>query len=182
MKMLKYIVMILFVVPVLASAGCRMPEDSIGIEVFSVQDQGSKDVSLSNNDDMAERFTDPGRSSDGETVAMWAMRYDKLSEKADNLSEDNRKYSIENSELKHKITELEGQLASTKSELDDAVKFLGDMQVELVNWKRDVLGYRKDIKSAHDAQIRALTKIVRLLGGETADMGETGAGEEQKDD
>jgi len=181
MKMLKYTVIILFVVSAFGFVGCKVPEESIGIEVFSLNDKDSVDGGQAQNE-MADRFTDPGKSSDGDSVAMWAKRYDSLSEKADELSADNRKYSVENSELKYKIAELEGELETTKSELDDAVKFLGDMQVELVNWKRDVLGYRKEIKSAHDAQIRALTKIVKLLGGETADVEESEAVEEQKDD
>jgi len=169
MKTLKYTVTILFVGSVLAAGGCKMPEEPISVDMFIPQDQG-RQVVVQDNDDMARRFSSSEESGDGETVAMWVKRYDKLSEKADRLSEDNKKSAVENNELKHRIIELEMELKKTKTELDDAVKFLGDMQIELVNWKRDVLGNRDRIEAAHAVQIEYLTKIVKLLGGETVEM------------
>ena len=179
MEILKYTVMILFVGLVLC--GCKMPEEPISVDMLIPREQ-SPQVVVQNDDDMARRFADPDKSSDGETVAMWVKRYDKLSEKADKLNEENRKSAVENNELKHKIIELEMELEKTKAELDDAVKFLGDMQIELVNWKRDVLGNRDRIEAAHGIQIEYLTKIVKLLGGETVEVEKTPSAEAQKDE
>jgi len=181
MKTLKYAVTILFVASVLAAGGCKMPEEPISVDMFIPQEQ-SPQVVVQGDDDMAKRFAEPDKSSDGETVAMWVKRYDKLSEKADKLSADNKKSAVENSELKHRIIELETELKKTKTELDDAVKFLGDMQIELVNWKRDVLGNRDRIEAAHSVQIEYLTKIVKLLGGETVGVEKAPSAEVQKDE
>lgn len=181
MKTLKYTVTILFVVSILAAGGCKMPEEPLNVDMFVPQDQG-RQVVVQDDDNMARRFADPDKSGGGETVATWVKRYDKLSEKADKLSEDNKKSAVENNELRHKIIELETELKKTKAELDDAVKFLGDMQIELVNWKRDVLGNRDRIEAAHGVQIEYLTKIVRLLGGEAVGVEKAPSAEVQKDD
>lgn len=175
MKILKYTVTILFIASILTASGCKMPEEPLSIDMFTPQVQG-REVIAQGNDDMARRFANPDKSGDGETVAMWARRYDTLSAKADKLSADNTKSAVASSELRHKVIELETELKKTKAELDDAVKFLGDMQIELVNWKRDVLGNRDRIEAAHSVQIEYLTKIVKLLGGEAVEM------EAQKDD
>jgi len=175
MKILKDAVTILFVISILTASGCKMSEEPLSVDMFTPQAQAPEVVDQ-DDDNMAKRFANPDRSSDGQTVAMWAKRYDTLSEKADKLSADNTKTAVENSELKHRIIELETELKKTKAELDDAVKFLGDMQIELVNWKRDVLGNRDRIEAAHGVQIEYLTKIVKLLGGEAVEL------EAQKDD
>jgi hypothetical protein len=175
MKILNIAVTILFIGSILTASGCKMPEEPLSVDMFTPKVQ-SPEVVDQGNDDMARRFANPDESGGGQTVAMWAKRYDTLSEKADKLSADNTKSAVENSELKHRIIELETELKKTKAELDDAVKFLGDMQIELVNWKRDVLGNRDRIEAAHGVQIEYLTKIVKLLGGEAVEM------EVQKDD
>ena len=181
MKILNIAVTILFVASILAAGGCKMSEEPLSVDMFTpqVQDQGRQVVDQ-DDDDMARRFANPDRSGDGETIAMWVKRYDTLSAKADKLSEDNKKSAMENIELRHRIIELETELKKTKAELDDAVKFLGDMQIELVNWKRDVLGNRDRIEAAHGVQIEYLTKIVKLLGGEAVGPEETPSGEVQK--
>ena len=181
MKTLKYTVTILFVVSILAAGGCKMPDEPLNVDMFIPQDQG-RQVVVQDNGDMARRFSSSDESGGGETVATWVKRYDKLSEKADKLSEDNKKSAVENNELRHRIIELETELKKTKVELDDAVKFLGDMQIELVNWKRDVLGNRAGIEAAHGVQIEYLTKIVRLLGGEAVEVKETPSAEVRKDE
>ena len=175
MKILNIAVTILFVASFLTVASCKMPEEPLSVDMFTPQTQ-SPEVVDQGDDNMAKRFSSSDESGGGQTVAMWAKRYDTLSAKADKLSADNTKTAVENSELKHKIIELETELKKTKAELDDAVKFLGDMQIELVNWKRDVLGNRDRIEAAHGIQIEYLTKIVKLLGGETVEV------EVQKDD
>ena len=173
--------MILFVALVLVLCGCKMPEEPISVDMFTPRQQGPQ-VVVRDDGDMARRFAEPDKSSEGETIAAWVKRYDKLSEKADQLAEENKKSAVANSELKHKIIELEAELAKTRAELDDAVKFLGDMQIELVNWKRDVLGNRDRIEAAHGVQIEYLTKIVKLLGGEAVDIEEAPSSEAQKDE
>ena len=37
---------------------------------------------------------------------------------------------------------------------------------ELTNWKTNVLGFREEIRSAEQAQLDALHRVLKLLGGE----------------
>ncbi len=38
--------------------------------------------------------------------------------------------------------------------------------LSLNNWKNDVLGFREEMRSAQTAQLQALMKILKALGGE----------------
>ena len=40
------------------------------------------------------------------------------------------------------------------------------MRIELNNWKIDILGFRDEIRDAETAQLEALLKILKVLGGE----------------
>jgi hypothetical protein len=40
------------------------------------------------------------------------------------------------------------------------------MLIELNNWKTDVIGFREEIRAADRAQLEALLKILKVLGGE----------------
>ena len=40
------------------------------------------------------------------------------------------------------------------------------MRIELNNWKTDVLGFREEMRDAEIEQLRALLKILEILGGE----------------
>ena len=44
-------------------------------------------------------------------------------------------------------------------------------RIELNNWKNDVLGFRGEMQDAQKAQLEALLKILKLMGGEVNQPG-----------
>ena len=106
----------------------------------------------------------------GPTVAEAAMelskKYAKLSEEATTLRQRNQNFTDENRLLKDKVVALEGQLQQTQKELTEANDLLREMLIELNNWKTDVIGFRGEMRNAEKAQLEALLKILKVLGGE----------------
>ena len=165
MKPTKTIITISLVLTVLLG-GCKVVDEPITIGVFPTPEPvvaaGQSDES------MQRRFIDPAESSGSavDTAVMWANRYDELSKKTEKLREENQKYALENVGLKQKVSRLETELAQAQTELDEANIFLGQMQVELVKWKSDVLGFRDEMRKAQSVQLQALTRIMKILGAE----------------
>jgi chromosome segregation ATPase len=90
----------------------------------------------------------------------------KLVEEIKFLREKNQIISDENKNLKDNLVVKERKLKQAEKELQDATDLLVDMQLELNNWKTDVLGFRDEIRQAEKAQLNALLKILTVLGGE----------------
>ncbi len=122
-----------------------------------------------NRQDMiAKRF--PGPTLQGRTVVESAIelseKYAKISEEALVLRERNQNLVDENRKFKEQSSRFEADLKKTQKELAEANDLLIEMRVELNNWKMDVLGFRNEIRQAETAQLEALLKILRVLGGE----------------
>jgi hypothetical protein len=118
---------------------------------------------------IGHRFTDPSQEATSavEKALMWSERYEQLSGKAEQLRQDNTDLQIENNELKMQLSKLQVELDQAQKELADANAFLQDLQLELTQWKSDVLGFRDEIRAAQAAQMQALMKVLRVLGAET---------------
>ncbi len=111
--------------------------------------------------------TEEGREKTAvENAVMWSKKYDELNEKYERLTRENTDLKLENNNLKAKTAQLQKELERTEQELAEANQFLQELQLELTKWKSDVLGFRDEIKAANSAQLKALTKILRLLGAE----------------
>jgi chromosome segregation ATPase len=93
-------------------------------------------------------------------------KYAELCEEAVALREKNQNLIDENSQLKERISVLEADLKKTQKELTEANDLLIEMRIELNNWKMDVIGFRDEIRQAESAQLEALLKILKILGGE----------------
>ena len=95
------------------------------------------------------------------------------------LRQQKEDFVAQNQQLKERVTALEGQLQQTEKELTEANDLLIEMRIELNNWKTDVLGFRNEMRDAETAQLEALLKILRVLGGEiqaaSAEGGEIGS-------
>jgi hypothetical protein len=61
---------------------------------------------------------------------------------------------------------LQKQLQQTQKELNEANEIMISMRAELNKWKQDVLGFRDEMRSAEKAQLEALLKIMKVLGGD----------------
>ncbi len=96
----------------------------------------------------------------------WSKRYSEVSDQLARAGQDNRLLRKESVELKQQVTKLQTDLSLAETELQDANDMLMELQKQLENWKASVLGFRQEMRQAQRAQLDALTKVLKLLGGE----------------
>jgi len=143
-------------------SGCTTLQDPVEVRLpfGSTQTQQSSSVE--------KRFQKS--TTQGPTVVESAMqlskKYAKLSEEAAVLRQENQNFIAQNHQLKDQVTTLEAKLQQTQKELTEANDLLREMLIELNNWKTDVIGFRGEMRSAEKAQLEALLKILKVLGGE----------------
>jgi len=120
------------------------------------------------SDAFAQRFQEA--TTKNPTVVESAIelsdKYAKLIEEASYLKQENQSLASRNQQLKDQVTEIESKLRETQDELKDTTEVLVEMRLELNNWKTDVLGFREEMRNAQSAQLQALMKIMKALGGE----------------
>ena len=95
-------------------------------------------------------------------------KHAELSRQAAELDRANQGLIAVNNQLKAQVTSLEGELKQAQKELTEANDLLIEMRVELNNWKTSILGFRDEMRQAETAQLEALLRILRVLGGEVA--------------
>ncbi|MCK4291775.1 MAG: hypothetical protein KAY65_01155 [Planctomycetes bacterium] len=144
-------------------AGCTVEKP---IEVVLKPDPS---VGLIKQANAPKRFRDS--SQEGLTVVESAMelsaKYAKLAEQTAAVKEKNQELISENQRLKDRLVPCDAQLKQAQKELAEANDLLIEMRIELNNWKTDILGFRNEMREANKAEIEALIKILRVLGGET---------------
>ncbi|MHC4061973.1 MAG: hypothetical protein ACYSUC_09485 [Planctomycetota bacterium] len=132
------------------------------------------DVTLSDFDqtrdtDLLERRfkePDPQELTAVEPAIELSKRYAELSEETAALKLQSGDLIAENDQLKGHIDALEAELLKTQEELAQANNLLREMVIELNNWKTNVIGFRDEMRGAEKAQLEALLKILKVLGGE----------------
>lgn len=112
-----------------------------------------------------------GQKSAMQRVNELSEKYAALADKCMKLQKDNEALREENRALTASEAKARGDLAQTRNELRDANIELEALSADLAQWKENVLGWRGKIADAQAAQIEKLTRIIRLLGGETAETG-----------
>ncbi len=85
-------------------------------------------------------------------------------QKTRDLTERARVFSAE-------IADLKAQLARAQQELSEANQLLIEVRGENERWKADILGYRDEMRHAHQTELEALFKVLKLLGAELPDAG-----------
>ncbi len=101
-----------------------------------------------------------------ESAIALSDKYAKLSEEASALKQQKQALDAENKKLTEDLQNCRGQLERAQKELTEINDLLVQMRLELNNWKSDVLGFRDEMREAEKAQLEALLKILKLLGGE----------------
>lgn len=101
-----------------------------------------------------------------ESAMELSKKYFTLSEEAVVLRQLNKELIVQNKQLGDKAAALDTQLKQAQKELNEANNFLIEMRVELNNWKVNILGFRDEMRGAEKAQLEALFKILKALGGE----------------
>lgn len=162
MKLIGRIIISLLFMLMFISSGCSEGQRSLKII------PGSGSGSSQHDDMVAKRFQDstPQGTTAIESAMELSERYARLSEEAAKLRQQNQEYASNNQELDDRISDLESQLEQAQKELTEANDLLIEMRVELNNWKTDILGFREEIRDAETAQLEALMKILRVLGGD----------------
>jgi len=102
-----------------------------------------------------------------ERVVVLSERLQQSQEKVIALQKDSRRIAEENRRLQALAAAQEADLKQARKELADGNNLLMEMRGELERWKRDVLGFRKEMQVAQQAQLEATAKVIQLLGGET---------------
>jgi chromosome segregation ATPase len=101
-----------------------------------------------------------------ESAIALSDKYAKLSEEDTALKQRNQALDTENKRLKDEMQTCRSQMEQLQKELSDANDLLVEMRLELNNWKNDILGFRDEMREAEKAQLEALMKILKLMGGE----------------
>ncbi len=160
----KTILILISLIPILLLSNCVSVQEPIRVAARS----GSAEIQQSAS--VAKRFQESASQTQDITVVESAMELSKkyaiLSEQATVLRQENRDLTARNLQLKDQVVALETQLRQTQKELTEANDLLITMRIELNNWKVDILGFRDEIRIAETAQLEALLKILKVLGGE----------------
>jgi len=104
-----------------------------------------------------------------DAAMMWAERYAAAILERDAALDRARDAERGQDDAEKKTRELQRELEQAHRELADANKTLLVLQGELEKWKRDVLGFREEIRAAMAAELTALQQIMKVLGGELAE-------------
>ena len=140
--------------------GCTAPQEKAQTTILPDSAGGRQNGSI------AKRFQEPPSRTAVESAIELSEKYAKLSDEAAVLRQENQDFTAKNQQLKEQVTALETQLRQTQKELGEANDLLIQIHLELNNWKTDVLGFRDEMRDAEKAQLEALLKILKVLGGE----------------
>jgi len=116
-----------------------------------------------------ELLNEPGAVDDETTASDIAAR---LSEKYGKAVEEIKKLQDEHNEAIDKdrtsqarIVKLQTDLARAERELTEANAMLLEMREELKQWKRDVLGFRSEMRQSQKAMLDAVTRLTVVISG-----------------
>ncbi len=122
------------------------------------------------NEIIAKRFQESAaqNSTAVESAVELSQKYATLSEEAATLRQRNQ-------QLQEQTAAFEAQLRQTQKELTEANDLLIEMRMELNNWKSNILGFRDEMREAETAQLEALLRILKVLGGQTVETAQSGS-------
>ena len=160
----KTILILISLMPIFLLSNCVSVQEPLRVAARSDSTEIQQSASV------AKRFQESAPQIQNPSVVASAMELSKkhviLSEQTDVLRQQNRELIVQKQQLKDQVVALEVQLRQTQKELTEANDLLITMRIELNNWKVDILGFRNEIRNAETAQLEALLKILKVLGGE----------------
>jgi len=161
-SMKKTILLLISLMPISLLLSCSPAQKPTEVAVRS--DSIEKHQSAS----VAERFQEsaPQKPTVIESAMELSKKHAKLSEETAVLRQENRDLIVQKQQLEEQVVALQLQLQQTQKELTEANDLLITMRIELNNWKTDILGFRDEMRDAETAQLEALLKILKVLGGE----------------
>jgi septal ring factor EnvC (AmiA/AmiB activator) len=121
-------------------------------------------------EDTGLRYTsDAPKEASFKDVRAWAEKYKQISKQNEQLKKQNQELTTDNTRLVKRFDTMRASLEETEGELSDANDMLIEMRKELDGWKANVLGFREESNYVHKEQLKALVKILKLLGAEYDD-------------
>jgi hypothetical protein len=128
---------------------------------------------LGRSDPMVDKTAakyDPGTSeglTSVESALILSEKYASLAVESEKMRQENKKLMEENVDLSKKMAAIQAEFDQVSKELKDANAMLIDMRIEINNWKNSVLGFRDEMRASQGAQLDAMLRIMKLLGGES---------------
>jgi septal ring factor EnvC (AmiA/AmiB activator) len=102
-----------------------------------------------------------------DSAVEWSIKYAQTSEKLLAGQRENQELADKNRALASQIVKFQADLDNSQKHIKEAEAMMLELRGELDKWKTNVLGFRQEMRDAQQAQLEALQKILRLLGGET---------------
>ena len=100
----------------------------------------------------------------------WSKKYAILADSHMKLQRARQASVDDNRKLTDQLAKSKQDLSQARKELSAANSMLGELNKELARWKRDVLGFRQELRRAQKVQISLMSRIVVLLGGEAPEI------------
>jgi len=110
--------------------------------------------------------TPPATPTAIESALAWSQKYAQAVEDLSRQQEANRQLADDKRQLIEQVAATQTKLARAQKELQETNDLLITVRQENEKWKADVLAHRAEILLAHKAEMDALVKVLRLLGGE----------------
>ena len=171
-SMKKTILLLISLMPISLLLSCSPAQKPTEVAIRSDSIEKYQSASV------AERFQEsaPQKPTFIESAMELSKKHAKLSEETAVLRQENRDLIVQKQQLEDQVVALEAQLRQTQKELTEANDLLISMRIELNNWKTDILGFRDEMRDAETAQLEALLKILKVLGGEVKTKSAQGQG------
>ena len=166
MNHIKKIFLVLTLVIIVLS-GCNMdvPGEIANATITSIQKKPNSQKHVPT--DSRNRFiSNTADDSCFEDVRGWAEKYKELKSKNEQLEKLNAELTTDNKRFVKRFDAMSANLKITEKELSDANELLIEMRKELDGWKANVLGFREEINEVHKEQLKALVRVLKLLGAE----------------
>jgi septal ring factor EnvC (AmiA/AmiB activator) len=131
------------------------------------------DMQLSSPSAASLTSAEPQGPTAVESAIALSDKYAKLIEEAAALRQSKQTLEAENQKLETDLKICRSQLEQAQKELAQANDLLLQTRLELNTWKNDVLGFRGEMRDAQKAQLETLYRILKLMGGEVNQPGNT---------
>ena len=167
----KTILLLSLVIIVLSGCNINVPEDMLP-DTFTASNKKANSSDPVPKDNRKRFTSSTADNSSYEEARDWAVKFKELKAKSVQLKKYNSELTADNKRLAKRFDSMRANLEITEQELSDANDMLIEQRKELVNWKTNVLGFREESNYVHKEQLKALVKILKLLGAEYEDTGD----------
>lgn len=101
-----------------------------------------------------------------ESALIWSEKYSEAVEKLVIMQQENRQLTEANRAWSDQNAKLQQEFEQCRTELEQANEMLLEMRSELDKWKKNVLGFRHEMRQAQETQLIALRRVLKLLGAD----------------